>query len=274
MSMKNNTIGSRHSGDEANDVIEDELQKYFSDRRRLLHKLVANHPNLHRQIELRERRVRCEALQAAAADAPDTHQKFRYQRDAIHQEILLATNTSTTPWWYDSMVFEWHGSVMASVSLLLHCWAYVGIGRVLAMVEPVHFGWWVGTLVVSVLLLRSTGDIYWWLSDDTASCVQHDRRNQAALLGRGHWILWLARENMVMRAALFIVGYSICYEGFVYFPVLFESKIFDDWFSVVESLPSIAHKNDFGICPAEMDADSYCTSSCQTGLERSGEFRL
>jgi hypothetical protein len=186
---------------------------------------------------------------------------------------------------YNILVFEMHASIPAVVVLVVHCLAhnglYDGLNAIIEatrkyLVHPTEEGARIdlilyGTLfVLGAFLLRITGDLYWWLSDEDYDIVKFDYHNRLRLRYRDARAVWSIRKRNLLRVTLYMVGYYLSY---VSSAVLFHhiKNLFDERQSIVEHLPSVVFQQSHGLCLAQRE-ESFCDHSCQVEIIRQGMF--
>jgi hypothetical protein len=205
--------------------------------------------------------------------------------------------------WRDIWTFEWHSSIPAIACLLLHCLTHSALDD---LVGSLFLSSETGRLLVlvgAVLALRLTGDVYWWMDDDTYDALRVDFDNRRQLRrwrrqrrrrqqqkqeqqnGDGDHddddaeIDWSGhiRRRPIVRALLFMVGYSICYNQAATVSMWLESHWLlyhqsSSYQSIVAQLPSTLHEERYGTCPP---ADvSFCSTACQDYLQQRGRVCL
>jgi hypothetical protein len=205
--------------------------------------------------------------------------------------------------WRDIWTFEWHSSIPAIACLLLHCLTHSALDD---LVGSLFLSSETGRLLVvvgAILALRLTGDVYWWLDDDTYDALRVDFDNRRQLRrwrrrrrqqqkqkqqyggGGDHddyddaeidWSGYIRRRPIV-RALFFMVGYSICYNQAATVSMWLESHWLlhhqsSSYQSIVAQLPSTLHEERYGTCPP---ADvSFCSTACQDYLQQRGRVFL
>jgi len=109
--------------------------------------------------------------------------------------------------------------------------------------------WWVESLFYGVVfatgctLMRSTGDLFWWLNDREYDCVKFDYHNTIRLrCYHGARIIHAVRHYLVVRCLVYTIGYTLCY--------LVAQQIFDlgeDLWNQRESLLRYLPSNTFNV---------------------------
>jgi hypothetical protein len=183
-----------------------------------------------------------------------------------HQEQNGDRPLHCSSFWKDFWIFERHSSIPAVFCLVLHSMAHSAledfvkciVGRTTMMIS----------LVGGVLLLRLSGDLYWWIDDDTyqVCCVDFENRQQ---LGGDVEMdcSQKIRRRPVLRAIFFMVGYPMCYAVSTTLNGSVEKYFFNQYESIVSKMPSTLHEERYGTCPADM---SFCSLACQEHLQNRG----
>lgn len=232
---------------------------YFQHRERLLRRILRDNP-LADQIRRRERAVRLLQYQ---------HQKPQRVKAKHHMVLteLLVKSEEKASVWKDFWIFEWYSFIPAAYCLLIHCLAHSAIDDLVQMV----FGGGLLAAVVGILLLRLSGDLYWWLDDDTYDALRVDFGNRRRLgrdmeleVGRN------IRRRPIVRAICFMIGYPICYMVSASFNDSIEKALFDEFDNVATNLPSALYESPNGTCLAPV---SFCSATCQDVLKARGRWR-
>jgi hypothetical protein len=149
--------------------------------------------------------------------------------------------------------------------------------------------WSCACFVFGVVLLRSTGDLYYWSSKFCAAIVKLDYQNRRQLLAmsqdpRHHslmtQIVMLMRKYNMIRAMTFLLGYTCCYMAtgdlLHFLKFLLIRWGFPHWNqSILSNLPSTIHMNEHGTCLAPRNmSESVCSHSCQEELSFRGTLKL
>ena len=190
---------------------------------------------------------------------------------------------------YDTLLFEMNTTVPAVFSLLIHGIAHAAIYECITVIVDRlrrYLGHWDKTiidvyiyaslLVIGVCLLRLSGYLYWWLSDQDYDCAKLAFHNRARLgMLDALSMLWV-KQNDALRAALFIIGYYFCY----IFATQIQSLLFiffDESESLLEDLPS--RKYEIGFCSADPPHESqspypfFCHDQIERYLEEAEELK-
>lgn len=77
------------------------------------------------------------------------------------------------------------------------------------MVEFCFFG---AAFLLGCALMRSTGDLFWWLSDRDYDCLKFDYHNRIRLRYPGARIVHAVRSSLLVRCFVYMVGYNACYQ--------------------------------------------------------------
>jgi hypothetical protein len=267
------------------------LRQNFIKRDILLARLTSSKSTaFRRQLIQRERIVRQRAVEHLLV----TKCSNEKQRNELEKEILESykfenllteneTTTSTSPilsWvTFDAWTFEMNSSVPAVLALLIHTSAHSGIDGsigVLAekMAQWMHFSWWTKqtvTLLVGLVLLRSTGDVFWWARDPIYDTVKFDYHNRQSLRYRDARWMSKIRTKTALRVTMFMIGFYLTYGAATSFFLLWHRYLLDERSSILEKLPSVNYRNHLGVCPAASN-ESFCSNSCQYEIQRQGKL--
>ena len=140
-----------------------------------------------------------------------------------------------------------------------------------------------------LLLLRATGDLYYWSSSQGAAVVQMNFQNRRRALGTTPWyqsigtrLVVVLRSYPILRAGTFLLGYTCCYVAttdlLLLLLLLHHGLRFgrgaDAWNAAeLAQLPSAVHRQQQGVCLAPRDPnESLCSDSCQEELWLRGTF--
>ena len=186
---------------------------------------------------------------------------------------------------YEWCVFELNSSVPAMYCLIVHSLAHIaiyqGIGSVTDTIRNKLSDTWdppfftfegplvdVALFFWGVLLLRLTGDLYWWLPDQDYDFVKFDLHNRLRLRCWDACFLSAVRARYILRAALFWTGHYYTYVSTI---VLLShmQRPFDQRSELLENLPSANLE-----APQQCLLVSFCTKTCQDEIERQGAFVL
>ena len=160
---------------------------------------------------------------------------------ASHQTIPLTTTTTTTTTTkpdscfrrlYDMLLFEWHISAPAIMSLFFHTLAHASIYDVVEICveefkkraelyfpatttissfykEPMQNAF---VFFVGISMMRLSGYLYWWLNDVDFKTIKFDLHNRVRLgFGDARYMLWVKRRPL-FQALAFLFGYYLCYK--------------------------------------------------------------
>jgi hypothetical protein len=178
--------------------------------------------------------------------------------------------------WRDVWTFECHSSIPAICCLFLHCLAHSALDD---LVRSLFLSSGMISLVVllcAVMALRLTGDLYWWLDDDTYDVLRVDFDNRRRLDQHGDVeMVWSGRVRRwpIVRAIFFMVGYCICYSSATSFSESLERNILfqassSSYASIQSKLPSKLHEEQYGTCPTDV---SFCSTACHDYRHEQGK---
>lgn len=274
----------------------DHLERHFDKRERILNKISSgkSKPFL-RQIQERELLVRRQAfdgLLLAVDDCGDNQavkEELRKSLDDREASALMDHQLQKKPACisqrcHNWFIFEMNSMVPAVFSLLVHSIVHTSVydglhscfGAVKAIFtnsgeSPLIDLCFFGTIFfLGVLLIRLTGDLYWWLSDQDYAMVKFDFHNRRRLRFWDARVLSAIRVRQIVRVAMFMVGYNCCYSSISEFHFAMERFFFDQSEEVMANLPSAKFTKDHGMCLAERE-ESFCTRSCQDEIDRQGK---
>ena len=177
--------------------------------------------------------------------------------------------------------------------------------------------WTTMVFTFGAILLRSTGDIYWWSSESNYELIKFDFRNRRQLLqsrqqsvsgnastgGQDDYqnkieshessisckckmtqiTMWV-RQREIVRAILFMVGYTCCYIAsgeYLQYATQFVHYCYNiimtqHWnHHILFNLPSIVEMTLNGTCLSDdhiVFNTSFCSSTCQNELEHRGMY--
>jgi hypothetical protein len=277
-------------------------QRQFAKRELLLQRIsVGKSRAFVRQVRERERLVQrqvlesllgevvvqvCEKDQDAAAIAREIQEAL----DNLEAAVLASSHRRKRSWSVlvqkgcDFVVFELNSLLPSVMALLVHTVAlfsiYDGLDTGMEMVKQyaLSLHWldrqWMDlafvtfSLALGVVLLRCTGDLYWWLSDPDYDLIKFDFHNRRQLRFWDARILAVVRVRHAVRAVLFLVGYHYCYKSMTHL-LFWTLRFFDQSAEILAALPSNVFRNNHGMCLLERN-ESFCSHSCQREIARRG----
>lgn len=122
--------------------------------------------------------------------------------------------------------------------------------------------------ILGVFLMRFTGDLCWWLSDQDYDLVKFDFHNRWRLHYWDARILSSIRVRRILRVAMYMTGYNFCWMATSAFHFSLE-RFFDSRDAILEGLPSAKFEEGLGVCLAERK-ESICAKSCEAEFRRQG----
>jgi len=186
---------------------------------------------------------------------------------------------------YDYAVMEWHTTMPAIFSLTIHSLAHAALYDGVEILSeefkkhlealskttklymnPTALGHCI-MFFFGLVLLRASGQLYWWLNNNDFHCIKFDYHNRLQL---GHWdarfLKWM-KGHPVLRAVLYFIGYQFCF--------MVVNDIFDYGFyfldqrdQILQHLPSTQFENTARcVNPRTL----LIPSSCQDEMERMDE---
>jgi len=185
---------------------------------------------------------------------------------------------------YDWLVYECNSVVPAVFSLIVHCLAHVGIfdgiGSIVEIVKTkltsvceleATYSLDIAFFIVGVLLMRLSSDLFWWLSDRTYECVKLDLHNRLRL---GCWdarlLVWV-RARPLVRVALFMTGFSLCYSSTMVLQSTYLKRPVDQREELLRHMPSVVAAAAAASSTKQTLARiSYCSKPCHDEIERQG----
>lgn len=229
---------------------------YFQHRERLLRRILRDNP-LADQIRRRERSVRLLHYQH------HTPRRVKAKQHMVMTELLVK-NEEKVSFWKEFWIFEWHSSIPAAYCLLIHCFAHSAVDDFVRT----FIGSSLFATMCGILLLRLSGDLYWWLDDDRYDALRVDFDNRRRL-GNDIEMEWRRqiRRRPIVRAICFMIGYPLCYMVSVAFNESIERFLFNEHDYIASNLPSVLQDERNGMCPA---AVSFCSTACQSYLKERG----
>jgi hypothetical protein len=175
-----------------------------------------------------------------------------------------------------------NSTIPAVFSVMVHCIAhngiYDGLNAIFDMIKRevtrasesprIELTFFIVTLFLGVLMLRLTGDLFWWLNDRDYDCLKFDYHNRLRLEYRDAKIMSWVRTRDLLRVTLYMVGYHFCYASasVIHFYV---SYLFDQKEALLSELPSVKYGEE-GVCLTERD-ESFCSHTCQEEVDRQGK---
>jgi hypothetical protein len=268
------------------------LERQFQKRERLLNRISkGKNKTFVRQILEREHLVRRQAFDALLlaevgdeAEKKDLCKRLEEEKGSALESHLLekSPRRSFSHRFYDYLIFEMNSVVPAVFSLVIHSIVHIsiydGLNSCLLAVKkmvaksgesPEIDSYLFGTaFFLGFILIRFTGDLYWWLSDKDYDLVKFDFHNRRRL---GYWdarILSTVRVRKILRVSMYVIGYNLCYLATSEFQFTME-RFFDQRKEIIENLPSVKFQIDQGICLAARE-ESFCARSCQDEIRRQG----
>jgi hypothetical protein len=266
------------------------LRRNFIKRDMLLARLTSSKSTaFRRQLMQRERIVRQRAVERLLTKCSNERQRNEMEKEIAETykfRNLLAeeedtTSSSPIQSWanLDAWTFEMNSSVPAVLALLIHTAAHSGIdGSVGFLTE--ELAQWMSlswrtkqtlTLMVGLLLMRLTGDLYWWARDPIYDTVKFDYHNRKSLGYRDAWYISKIRTKKALRATLFMIGFYLTYGVATNVFLSLYRSFLDERSSILGKLPSFNYRNHVGVCPAAND-ESFCSNSCQNEIQRHGKL--
>lgn len=230
----------------------------------------------HRQ---REKLVMDQLILSKKEDKSDT-----FQVPHLPQQQVDECNQKRSPFHVlvDFVLYELNSTIPALLCVVLHCVAHIALYELVYYVCDeikkqlgeffelsstfVNRNFYIGMLVVGTLMMRTTGDLLWWLNEKDYACVKFDYHNRYRL---GFWdakVLKYVRGNEVVRAIIFMLGYYLCYMGTYQF-YLYLSKFFDEKSILLAELPSLLQKSSIST------GSELTNSTCQAEIALQGKFK-
>jgi len=266
----------------------DNLERKFAQRARLLERIgKGKSKDFIRQLRDREQKVRRQTLeQLLQTEARDAKERAIFQRrldvesfskghvdddDARRQQSFRQRC-------YDCWVFERNSSMPAIFSLVVHCWAHIGIfdglGSVADAFKTKIAHVWalesthsldVTIFLFGVFLMRLSGDLFWWLSDEAYDRVKFDLHNRLRLQCWDAYILSVVRERDILRVILFMVGFTFTYISTIAL-LSYLKQPFDQREELLRDMPSLKWES-----PKQTIVESFCSNICQVEMKRQGK---
>lgn len=262
-------------------------ERHFDKRERLLRRIcIGKSKAFLRQIRERELLVRHQAFDSLLL-ADDTELKSVPTR--LGHKRVFAEGDHQKPLSYSRcfgnwVIFELNSIVPAVFSLIVHSIVHICIYDGLHAcvdfvrrnvtnttgVRPLIDLCVTGTIFfVGVLLIRSTGDLYWWASDQHYDVIKIDFRNRLRLSYWDARVISIVRARDFLRITMFTVGYHFCYSSTSQFHFSME-RYFDRSEHVTTNLPSTQFNEEHGMCLARRD-ESFCAQTCQEEIAWQGK---
>jgi hypothetical protein len=223
-------------------------------------------------------------------------------------------NTTRIRWAIsDSIIIAMNTFLPATFSIIVHCIVhaglYDGVSTCLELVKMaimrtittqksemhllsseivlpwyIELMWICSCFLFGVLLLRSTGDIYWWSSNFFFNVVKFDFHNRRQLLTSNQYMNWCTITRLVimirscdmLRAMIFMLGYTCSYVAtgdlLRFIKLVFIGRIYPNWnHTILLNLPSTMYIAQYGQCsPPNNWNESVCTHSCQKEISQRG----
>jgi hypothetical protein len=142
--------------------------------------------------------------------------------------------------------------------------------------------WWIQNtivLLVGLLLMRWTGDLFWWARDPIYDMVKWEYHNRQRLGYRDEKWMSKVREKDAVRAMIFLVGiYLACDASAKFFEASWEQQqwIYRNGSIIIsmEQLPSVQYSNNNGgMCPSTAIREvSFCSNMCHEEIQHHGSF--
>lgn len=168
-------------------------------------------------------------------------------------EPIAESSMSRRSSWLGWLHLEVYTTIPTFLCLTLHCLLHIGIyesiGGLLQSArtrfldrEAIHshdvlVG---GCMVTALILLRASGDLYWWATDPQFRAVKFHLHNRLRLGDTVTRILLYIRRHDVVRACLFLMGYYVFYFSVNYFHER-AVGLFDFSQDLLQDLPSKGH---------------------------------
>jgi hypothetical protein len=248
-----------------------DLKRRFRKREELMRRFTRSKSySFHRQLTERERIVykrTVERLISKCSGETDETLRRELEREIIGMETTIAaTNQEATivsnrnnmnnnnrfVHMMDVWTFELNSSIPAACSLLIYILTETGIeegvgsmmDRLLSRPWMTHlfpqhvssslWWWWIQNtivLLVGLLLMRWTGDLFWWARDPIYDMVKWEYHNRQRLGYRDAKWMAKVREKDAVRAMIFLVGiYLACDASAKFFEASWEQQWMDmDW---------------------------------------------
>ena len=195
-------------------------------------------------------------------------------------EVVTASPKQTEDsWWkagYDFLVFEACTTLPTIFSLFMHCVLHIGIYE--SMGDGLTFlGGYTGlksenafadnmvyaaAAVAGVLLLRLSGDFYWWSSNTQYLAVKFHLHNRYLLGEKVGGLLMFVKNRPVVRATCYMLGYYLCYFAVNHFHSRFVAS-FDFREDLLKDLPSNGSDLQSYVLDLVDEADTSKTGACR-----------
>ena len=238
-----------------------------------------------RQLRQREQAVRHQTFsRLIQTEARNEDQKKHFQQrldDEIFQSFSKGHAGDRDPKsfsrrCYDWCVFELNSSVPAMFSLFVHNVVHITfLDAITSVSDLVRRGLSdcsffqgpkldVAFFCFGILLMRTTGDLFWWLSDQDYDCVKFDMHNRLLLRCWDASVLSAVRARDVLRVALFMTGFYVVYTSTLVL-LTYMQRPFDQTSEILENMPSANLE-----APKQALLVSFCSNTCQDEIERQG----
>jgi hypothetical protein len=184
---------------------------------------------------------------------------------------------------YDVIIYEFNSTIPAMISAGVHCIAHIALyelmyyilhelkqilPRLIKGLPPffVKSGFDGMLFILGAITMRSTGDLFWWCSEQDYECMQFDYPNRIRMKFWDARLMKFMRSSDVLRCTFFTLGYYLCYIGLYPFYTLL-SGIYDEKSKLLMGLPS--RNMTHGFCLDEI----FSTRTLSEELERIGKIK-
>lgn len=265
------------------------VERYHNRRGKLLERLSrGKSPDFIQQLLQRQRLVKKAALTNVLLD--DYYEQdedcVKFQRQLCAEFGADAFRAALPETFQQRMHYNvvfWRGVILPAVfSLLIHSIAHSALGDLVESVFDMAatMGWNHNALMglgllLSIIVLRITGDIFFWARKNDHEAIKFDYHNRECLKYPETKVMLFLKRHEIIRAVVFILGSQCLY--FCVNDIVTHNLMpyIDQRAAFLADVPSIVREEDLGICLAPRDDDeSMCASSCRKEIERRGTLRI